>query len=115
VSEREPQPLLVLAEFRCTTEGDAALREHAARGLLAFDEWNPAGRRGGIDAPVLLIASRADRFVPFPAVESYAAATLNASLVEIQGDHFDVYASPVRERAADLAAAFLARELAPTR
>lgn len=48
-------------------------------------------------------------------MESYAAATPNASLVEIEGNPCDVYASPVRERAADLAAAFLARELAPTR
>jgi pimeloyl-ACP methyl ester carboxylesterase len=87
----------------------------AARGILTFDEWNPAGSRGRIDAPLLLIASRADRFAPFSAVESYAAETPNARLVEIDGDHFDVYASPVRERAADLAAAFLARELAPTR
>src|SRR5262245_58487988 len=83
----------------------------AARGILTFDEWNPAESRGKIAAPLLLIASRQDRFAPFSAVESYAAATPNATLAEIEGDHFDVYASPVRERAAELAAVFLAREL----
>ena len=84
----------------------------AARGILTFDEWNPAESQGKVGAPLLLIASRADRFAPFSAVERYAAATPGARLAEIEGDHFDVYASPVRERAADLAATFLARELA---
>jgi pimeloyl-ACP methyl ester carboxylesterase len=87
----------------------------AARGILTFDEWNPARSRGAIQAPVLLIASRADRFAPFSAVERYASETPNASLAEIEGDHFDVYASPVRDRAADLAAEFLARELSAER
>lgn len=54
-TEREPQPLLVVAEFRCTAEGDAALREHLARtlaevratgGCLEAQVWErPAERR----------------------------------------------------------------------
>ncbi len=87
----------------------------AARGILLFDSWNPAESQGRLRAPLLLIASRADRFAPFTAVERYVAATPGASLAEIEGDHFDVYAAPVRERAAELAAGFLARELAPER
>jgi quinol monooxygenase YgiN len=53
--EREPKPLLVVAEFRCTVEGEAALREHLARtlaevratpGCLEAHLWErPAERR----------------------------------------------------------------------
>jgi hypothetical protein len=85
----------------------------AARGILTFDDWNPATTRGRIAAPILLIASRSDRFAPFSAVEAYAEGAANVRVEEIEGDHFDVYAPPLRERAAELAADFLRGELAP--
>jgi alpha-beta hydrolase superfamily lysophospholipase len=83
----------------------------AARSILTFDDWNPAPRAGEIAAPVLLVASPADRFAPFAAVEAFARIARRARVERIDGDHFDVYASPVLERAADLESAFLAESL----
>jgi fermentation-respiration switch protein FrsA (DUF1100 family) len=98
---------VVLREVEAAPDRNAI----APRGILTFDEWDPATSRGRVGAPLLLLASRADRFTPFHAVEAYAAATPHARFVEVEGDHFEVYASPARERAADLAAEFLAGEL----
>lgn len=83
----------------------------AARSILTFDDWNPATRTGEITAPILIIASRTDRFVPFAAAQQLAKSAASATLVEIEGDHFDVYSSPVLERAAELEAAFLVEQL----
>lgn len=85
----------------------------AARSVLTFDEYNPAVQGAALDAPLLLVASPADRFAPFTAVEAFASAHRNARVATISGDHFDVYSPPVRDRAAELAAAFLAEQLAP--
>jgi dienelactone hydrolase len=85
----------------------------AARSIFTFDDYNPAVQAAAIKAPVLLIASRADRFAPFAAAEAFAKAHPNATLEEIDGDHFDIYASPRADRAADLAAAFLVHHLTP--
>jgi len=85
----------------------------AARSVLTFDEYNPALQGAAIDAPVLLVASRDDRFAPFAAVEAFAASHRNARIASIAGDHFDVYSPPVQGRAAELAAAFLAEQLVP--
>ena len=83
----------------------------AARSILTFDEYDPATRSAEITAPLLLVASRADRFAPFAAVEQLAARAPNATLEEVEGDHFDVYASPLLERAAELEVGFLVEHL----
>jgi pimeloyl-ACP methyl ester carboxylesterase len=83
----------------------------AARSILTFDEWNPATRTGEITAPVLVVASRTDRFAPFAAAEALARSAANGTLVEIEGDHFDVYSSPLLERAAEAESAFLVEHL----
>jgi thioesterase domain-containing protein len=44
-------------------------------------------------------------------VESFARAAPDARIEVIEGDHFDVYSPPLRERAAELAAEFLAAKL----
>jgi dienelactone hydrolase len=87
--------------------------ETAARSIFTFDDYNPAVQGATITAPVLLIASRGDRFVPFAASEAFVKAHPNARLEEIGGDHFDVYSPPQSERAADLATAFLTTHLTP--
>jgi alpha-beta hydrolase superfamily lysophospholipase len=83
----------------------------AARSILTFDAYNPALQAAGLRAPVLLIASRADRFARFDAAEAFAASHPAARLAEIGGDHFEIYAPPYREEAASLAADFLAERL----
>lgn len=83
----------------------------AAHSPFTFDDWNPAPSAAALQVPVLLVASRKDRFAPFAAVEALAARNPNASIAEIEGDHFDVYSPPVRERALALETAFLARHL----
>jgi pimeloyl-ACP methyl ester carboxylesterase len=85
----------------------------AARSILTFDEYNPAVQAASLDAPVLLLASKSDRFAPFSAVEAFAASRPGVTIELLEGDHFDVYAPPVRERAAEVAARFLAAHLAP--
>jgi len=82
-----------------------------ARSIFTFDDYNPAVQAAAIKAPVLLIASRGDRFAPFAAAEAFAKKHPNVTLEEIDGDHFDIYAPPRFERASDLAADFLVRYL----
>jgi pimeloyl-ACP methyl ester carboxylesterase len=84
----------------------------AARSVLTFDSYDPREQARALSVPALLVASREDRFAPFAAAEAFAREHPNASLAEIGGDHFDVYAAPVRERAAGLAVDFLQRALA---
>lgn len=78
-----------------------------AHSVFTFDDWNPAPRAGSVRAPILAIASRGDRFVPFAAVEALAANAPDVTIAEIPGDHFDVYSPPIRELAAEVAARFL--------
>jgi pimeloyl-ACP methyl ester carboxylesterase len=85
----------------------------AARSVLTFDEYNPAVQGAAIDVPLLLVASREDRFAPFAAVEAFASAHPRARVATIAGDHFDVYSPPVQGHAAELAARFLAEQLVP--
>lgn len=87
--------------------------EVAARSIFTFDDYNPAVQGASIKAPVLLIASRADRFAPFAAGEAFAKSHPNVQLEEIGGDHFEIYTAPQSDRAATLAATFLAKHLAP--
>lgn len=96
---------------RLVDEGSSYRNAVLARSILTFDEYNPADRTAEIRAPVLLVASRGDRFAPFEAAERYAEQGDAVTLAEIPGDHFDVYASPVRERAAELALSFLHERL----
>jgi uncharacterized protein len=88
--------------------------EVAARSIFTFDDYNPTVQGASIKVPVLLIASRADRFAPFSASASFAKTHPNVRLEEIGGDHFDIYSAPVADQAADLAAAFLADHLKPS-
>jgi len=69
----------------------------------------PSATRIGV--PILLVASRGDRFVPYAAVEAYAALAPAARLETIEGDHFDIYAPPIAEAVAELEAAFLVEQL----
>lgn len=102
------------AAFKAVTKPGSTYRnEVVAHSIFTFDDYNPAVQAASIKAPVLLIASRADRFAPFAAAEAFAKTHTNATLAEIDGDHFDIYASPRMERAAHLAAEFLARHLEP--
>jgi pimeloyl-ACP methyl ester carboxylesterase len=101
------------AAGRLPEPGSLWRNEVAARSVLLYDEWNPAPSARALRIPVLLIASRADRFVPFAAVEALARELPRVKIAEIDGDHFDVYAPPRRERAAELALAFLTEALRP--
>ena len=82
-----------------------------AHSVFTFDDWNPASRSGSIAAPILAVASRADRFAPFAAVEALAARAPDVTIAEIPGDHFDVYAPPIRDEAAAIEARFLRERL----
>jgi pimeloyl-ACP methyl ester carboxylesterase len=83
----------------------------AAHSPFTFDDWNPAPRAAALRVPLLLVASRADRFAPFAAVETLAAHNPHATVAEIEGDHFDVYSPPVRDRALAAETPFLTRHL----
>lgn len=83
----------------------------AARSIFTFDSYNPAKETAAITAPVLLIASRTDRFAPFSAVQAYADRAKNVSVETFDGDHFDVYSPPAVNHAAEVAARFLAAHL----
>lgn len=84
----------------------------AARSLLTFDEYNPAVQGAALEAPLLLIASRDDRFASFEGARGFADSHPSARLAEIGGDHFEIYAPPQRDESARLAAEFLTRDLA---
>lgn len=86
----------------------------AAHSVLTFDGYDPAIEAAPLGMPVLLVASRTDRIVPFDVVERFAVAHPKVRVETFEGDHFEVYSSPARERAAELATAFLAERLGPT-
>ncbi len=90
-----------------TLAGTTYRNEVAARSILTFDDYNPAVQAASLKTPALLIASRQDRFAAFSAAEAFAKSHPNATLAEIDGDHFDIYAAPRNEQAATLAAEFL--------
>lgn len=98
---------------RLVAPGSSYRNAVVAHSAFTFDDYDPSRRTGSIRAPVLLIASRSDRFAPFAAVEACAAERPGVALVEIPGDHFDVYSPPVAGRAAEAAVAFLRDALAP--
>lgn len=81
--------------------------EVAARSLFTFDDYNPLRQAAALTSPVLLIASKADRFAPYTAVEAYAKTHAEVTVSTIEGDHFDVYTHPVAHNAAEEALLFL--------
>jgi pimeloyl-ACP methyl ester carboxylesterase len=81
-----------------------------AHSAFTFDDYDPSKRVAEIGAPILVVASRGDRFAPFAAAEALAALP-NATLAEIEGDHFDVYSPPVLDAAAATEARFLREHL----
>jgi dienelactone hydrolase len=83
----------------------------AARSIFMFHGYDPSTHTQAITAPVLLVASRSDRFAPFSAVQAYADHAPNVTVETFEGDHFDVYSPPAVTRAADVAARFLAKHL----
>jgi pimeloyl-ACP methyl ester carboxylesterase len=96
---------------RLVTPGSTYRNAVVAHSAFTFDDYDPAPRAPEIRAPILFIASRADRFAPFSAVESFAARAPAARVEEFEGDHFDVYSSPAADHAAELAAEFLVAKL----
>jgi pimeloyl-ACP methyl ester carboxylesterase len=99
------------AAFEKLVEPGSAYRNAVlAHSVFTFDDWNPADRVDAIRAPILAVASRADRFAPYAAIEALAERP-NVTVAEIDGDHFDVYAPPVRDRAAEIEARFLREHL----
>lgn len=83
----------------------------AARSVFLFDDYNPAAVSAAIRAPVLLIASKSDRFAPYAAVEASGARSPNVTVAAFDGEHFDVYSPPAFNQAATAATEFLTRHL----
>jgi pimeloyl-ACP methyl ester carboxylesterase len=98
---------------RLVVPGSTYQNRVAARSIFTFDDYNPAAVTPTITAPVLLIASRSDRFAPFSAVQAYADRAANVTVETFDGDHFDVYSPPAVTHAADAAARFLVAQLHP--
>jgi pimeloyl-ACP methyl ester carboxylesterase len=96
---------------KLVADGSTYRNEVVAHSVFTFDDYNPAARSEEIGAPVLLIASRKDRFAPYAGVEAFAARAKSVEVVEFDGDHFDVYSPPAAELAAGAAADFLSRHL----
>lgn len=97
---------------RGTPKGTTYRNEVVAHSIFTFDDYNPAVQAAAIKAPVLLIATRKDRFAPFAAAQAFARGHPNVILKETEGDHFDLYAPPRSIEAAELAAQFLREHLA---
>ncbi len=96
---------------KLVTPGSTYRNEVVAHSPFTFDDYDPAPHAAEIRAPILLIASRSDRFTPYAAIESFAARAPAARIELFEGDHFDVYSPPAADRAADLAAEFFAERL----
>jgi pimeloyl-ACP methyl ester carboxylesterase len=102
------------ADFQRLVDPGSTFRNWiAAHSVFTFDGYDPAIEAAPLGMPVLLAASRTDRIVPFVAVERFAVAHPKVRVETFEGDHFDVYLPPARERTAELATAFLAERLAP--
>jgi len=101
------------AFMRRIEPGSTFRNEIAAHSVLTFDEYDPAELVAPLEMPVLLVASRTDRLVPFAVVQRFAAAHPQVRVETFEGDHFDIDSPPARERAADLAIAFFSERLAP--
>ncbi len=96
---------------KLVTPGSTYQNAVVAHSVFTFDHYDPAPSAAKIGAPILLVASPGDRFVPYAAVEAFAARAPAARIETISGDHFDVYAAPLAEAVADVEAAFLAEHL----
>lgn len=100
---------------RLVEPGSTHRNEVVAHSAFTFDDYDPSRRVAEIRVPILAIASPEDRFAPFEAVENLAERATDVTVERIPGDHFDVYAPPLAERAAAAASAFLAARLAGPR
>ncbi|MCP5068631.1 MAG: alpha/beta fold hydrolase [bacterium] len=83
--------------------------EIAARSILTFDDYNPADSWESLDVPALVFATRKDRLAPYEAVEAFARVNDRVVVETFEGGHFEVYVSPVIDRAAEVEARFLLR------
>jgi pimeloyl-ACP methyl ester carboxylesterase len=99
---------------KLVTPGSTYRNAVAAHSVFTFDDWNPAPAAATIQAPILVVASRRDRFAPFAAVEALAAQAPHVTVAEIDGDHFDVYSPPLLDEAAAIEARYLAEHLRAT-
>jgi fermentation-respiration switch protein FrsA (DUF1100 family) len=103
------------AAFEKLVSPDSTYRNAVAmRSPFNFHGYDPSAHTAAIRAPVLIIASRTDRFAPFGPAQAYAARAPNVTLETFDGDHFDVYFPPAATRAGDVAAAFLGTHLRAT-
>lgn len=91
--------------------GSRYRNEVAARSPFLFDDYDPAAHASSIDVPVLLIASRNDRFAPIAAIDAYRSRAANVAIAFFDGDHFDVYAPPAADQAGAAAVDFLQSNL----
>jgi pimeloyl-ACP methyl ester carboxylesterase len=108
-----PDDAAQVAFDKLVQPGSTYRNEVVAHSVFTFDDYNPARRTSDIAAPVLLVASRKDRFAPFSAVQSFADSAKAATLVEYDGDHFDIYSPPAAEEAANKSIAFLLASFGP--
>lgn len=98
--------------FRALLPADTLWRnEVAARVLLAIGSYRPITRAGEIDCPILVVAARRDRLIPFAVIERLVAATDRATLEAVDAEHFDVYTGALFDRLAPLEARFLSEHL----
>lgn len=91
--------------------GSTYRNEVVAHSAFTFDDYDPAPRAAEILVPILLVASLADRFAPYAAVEAFASRAPAARLETVEGDHFDIYSPPIADAVAELEARFLVEQL----
>lgn len=82
-----------------------------ASSMFNFKRYNPIAHTGELSIPILVVASRRDRFAPFAAAEKLKAKLRDVRLQTFDGDHFDIYSPPVATEVAALETAFLAEVL----
>jgi len=100
------------AGFRALVPAETLWRnEVAARVLLTIGAYRPITRARAITCPVLVVAARRDRLIPFAAVERLVATAPRATLEAVDAEHFDVYTGSHFARLAPLQARFLAEHL----
>jgi fermentation-respiration switch protein FrsA (DUF1100 family) len=111
-------------EFAClaTEDADAGFRallpadtlwenRVAARALLTVGGYRPITHADRVGCPLLVVAARRDRLIPFDAVERLVARAPRATLEAVDAEHFEVYTGAWFDRLAALEARFLADHL----
>jgi pimeloyl-ACP methyl ester carboxylesterase len=100
------------AGFRALLPADTLWENRvAARILLSVGFYRPITRAADIACPLLVVAARQDRLIPFDAVERLVARAPRATLEAVDAEHFEVYDGALFERLAPLEARFLAEHL----